>query len=96
MVNILLACGSGIATSTAVAAKIKDLLNDNGYGGKFNITTCSIADAVGKSSSADLVIATTVKPGGIECPFISGIPFLTGMGRANAEKQVLAFMAQKA
>jgi PTS system galactitol-specific IIB component len=51
---------------------------------------------VGKSSSADLVIATTVKPGGIECPFISGIPFLTGMGRANAEKQVLDFMAQKA
>ena len=96
MVNILLACGSGIATSTAVAAKIKDLLNDNGYSGKFNITTCSIADAVGKSASADLVIATTFKPGGIDCPFISGIPFLTGMGRASAEKQVLDFMAQNA
>lgn len=96
MVNILLACGSGIATSTAVAAKIKDLLDDNGYKGKFNVTTCSIADAVGKSASADLIIATTVKPSGIKCPFISGIPFLTGMGRTAAEKQVLDFMAQSA
>ncbi|WP_248921956.1 PTS sugar transporter subunit IIB [Olsenella intestinalis] len=96
MVNILLACGSGIATSTAVAAKVKDLLDGNGFAGKFQITTCSIADAVGKSAGADLVIATTVKPGGIDCPFISGIPFLTGMGKANAEKQVLDFMAANA
>lgn len=94
MVDILLACGSGVATSTAVAAKIRDLLDGNGYEGKYNITTCSIADAVGKSKSADLIIATTVKPGGIDCPFISGIPFLTGVGRADVERQVLDFMAQ--
>lgn len=94
MKNIILACGSGIATSTAVAAKIKDLLDSNGFAGQFKITTCSIAEAPSKSRGADLVIATTVKPGGIECPFISGIPFLTGVGRAAAEKQVLDFMGQ--
>ena len=38
MKNIILACGSGIATSTAVAAKIKDLLDSNGYDGEFKIT----------------------------------------------------------
>ncbi|CRH62348.1 PTS sugar transporter subunit IIB [Fannyhessea vaginae] len=92
MKNIILACGSGIATSTAVAAKIKDLLDSNGLEGTFNITTCSIAEAVDKSKDADLIIATTVKPAGIECPFISGIPFLTGMGRAAAEQQVIDFM----
>ena len=92
MKNIILACGSGIATSTAVAAKIKDLLNANGYEGEFKITTCAIAEAPSKSQTADLIIATTVKPDGIECPFISGIPFLTGMGRAQAEQQILDFM----
>ena len=45
MKNIILACGSGIATSTAVAAKIKDLLNANGYEGEFKITTCAISEA---------------------------------------------------
>ncbi len=95
MVQIVLACGSGIATSTAVAAKIRDLLDDNGYRGQFTITQCSIAEAVPKSASADLVIATTVKPEGIECAFISGIPFLTGIGRPAAEKAVLDFMAKQ-
>ena len=92
MKNIILACGSGIATSTAVAAKIKDLLDSNGYDGEFKITTCAISEAPSKSQTADLIIATTVKPDGIECPFISGIPFLTGMGRAQAEQQILDFM----
>lgn len=34
MKKILVACGSGIATSTAVNNKVKDLLNKNGYKGK--------------------------------------------------------------
>ncbi|MGI6229691.1 MAG: PTS sugar transporter subunit IIB [Tractidigestivibacter sp.] len=94
MKQIILACGSGIATSTAVAAKIKDLLDSNGYAGDYNIKQCSIAEAVPASATADLVIATTVKPDGLKCPFISGIPFLTGIGRAQAEQQVLDFMKQ--
>lgn len=92
MKNIILACGSGVATSTAVAAKVKDLLDSNGYSGAYHIDQCSISDAVAKSQGADLVIATTVKPDGLGCPFISGIPFLTGMGKANAEQEILDFM----
>jgi PTS system galactitol-specific IIB component len=94
MKNIILACGSGIATSTAVAAKVKDLLDSNGFDGQYKITQCAIAEAVGKSADADLLIATTVKPDGIQCPYIAGVPFLTGIGRADAEKQILDFMAE--
>lgn len=94
MKNIILACGSGIATSTAVAVKVKDLLDANGYDGQYQITTCAIAEAPSKSQSADLIIATTVKPDGIACPFISGIPFLTGMGRPQVEQQILDFMKE--
>ena len=94
MKNILLACGSGIATSTAVAAKIKDLLDDNGYEGQYKITQCSIAEAVSKSSQADLLIATTAKPDDLECPYIAGVPFLTGIGKAATEQKVLEFMEQ--
>ncbi len=92
--TIIVACGSGVATSTAVTAKVKDLLDSNGYAGEYRIEQCAIAEAVVKSKSADMVIATTVKPNGIDCTYISGIPFLTGMGKANAEKQILAEMAK--
>lgn len=92
MKSIILACGSGIATSTAVADKVKKLLDANGYSGEYRITQCAISEAVSKSETADLLIATTVKPAGITCPFISGIPFLTGVGKKDAEDKVLEFM----
>ncbi|MCI1666023.1 MAG: PTS sugar transporter subunit IIB [Atopobiaceae bacterium] len=92
MKNIILACGSGVATSTVVANKVKDLLDSNGFSGQYNITQCSIAEAVGKSENADLLIATTVAPDGIKCPYISGVPFLIGVGKEAVEQQVLDFM----
>lgn len=95
MTSIILACGSGVATSTAVANKIKELLDANGYEGTYTIKQCSIAEAVPSSQSADLVIATTVKPDGLGCEFISGLPFLTGIGKAAVEQQVLDFMAKQ-
>lgn len=94
MKKIVLACGSGVATSTAVAAKIRELLDNNGYRGQYTIVQCAIAEAVGQSQDADLLIATTVKPNGINCPFISGIPYLTGMGKDKVDQQVLEFMKQ--
>ena len=60
MKKIVLACGSGIATSTAVAQKVTDLLNKNGYEGQFNIVQCAIAEAKSQCEGADLLIATTV------------------------------------
>ena len=38
MKKIVVACGSGIATSTAVEAKVKDLLDNNGLSGQYTIT----------------------------------------------------------
>lgn len=43
MKKIVVACGSGIATSTAVEAKVKDLLDNNGLSGQYTITKCAIA-----------------------------------------------------
>ena len=45
MKKIVLACGSGIATSTAVAQKVSALLNDNGYEGQYEIVQCAISEA---------------------------------------------------
>ena len=78
MKKIVLACGAGAATSTLVAQKVATLLDANGY--------CD--------EGADLLIATTVAPEGLTCPYVSGVPFMTGMNRVAAEKAVLDVMAQ--
>lgn len=93
MKKIVLACGSGIATSTAVAQKVSALLNDNGYEGQYEIVQCAISEAKDACADADLLIATTVAPNGLVCPYVSGVPFLTGVGRPAAEKEVLDIIA---
>ena len=92
MKKIVLACGAGAATSTLVAQKVATLLDANGYAGKYEIVQCAISEAC--DEGADLLIATTVAPEGLTCPYVSGVPFMTGMNRVAAEKAVLDVMAQ--
>ena len=94
MKKIVLACGSGVATSSVVAKKVSDLLDANGFEGAYTIVQCAIAEAAANCGDADLLVATTVAPEGITCAYVSGVPFLTGMGKADAEKQILDIMAQ--
>ncbi|WP_414732567.1 PTS sugar transporter subunit IIB [Acetobacterium carbinolicum] len=92
MKAILLACGSGICTSTAARVKVEKLLDANGYKGQYKIEQGKIAEVAAKSSSFDFVIATTMKPDGVKCPFINGICFLTGVGVDQVTKEILALM----
>lgn len=96
MKTIVLACGSGIATSTAVAKKVADMLDENGYQGQYDIVQCAIAEAKATCAKrhASLLIATTVEPEGLPCLFVSGVPFLTSVGRSACEQRVLEIMAQ--
>ncbi len=94
MKKIVLACGSGVATSNAVAKKVTELLDAKGYEGQYEIEQCAIAKAAECCANADLLISTTVAPAGITCAYVSGVPFLTGMGKVDAENQILDVMAQ--
>ena len=55
MKEIVIACGSGIATSTAVAAKIAELLDSNGFNGQYHLQQCSIAEAVEVENQRGLI-----------------------------------------
>lgn len=93
MKKIVVACGSGVATSTAVGHKIADLLDANGLSGQYHIVQCSIAEAPSQCSDAVLLVATTIAPTGITCEYVSGVPFLTGMGKADAEKKIVEIVS---
>ncbi len=94
MKHILLACGSGVATSTAVSHKVAELLDENGYAGQYKLSQCAIAEAVSKSSDVDLLIATTAKPDGLQCEYLPAISFLTGVGQDQLKQKILDFMAE--
>ena len=92
MKKILIACASGIATSTAVNSKLTTALDKKGYKGKYHITQCKVQEVRGMSENFDFCVATTSIPGECKCPVILGISFLTGMGLDATMNQIYELM----
>lgn len=80
MKRILLCCGSGIATSTAVNNKVTEALEARGHKGEFMINQAKISEVAAQSSDYDLCITTALYKGECACPLIVGTCFLMGRG----------------
>ena len=59
MKKISVACGAGIATSGAVAAKLNNMLQDRGLSGKAHVEPVDIKSLDSHMSSADLYVSIT-------------------------------------
>ena len=92
MKKILLACASGIATSTAVNHKLSKILDEKGYQDQYRITQCKIQEVFGLAAEHDFCVATTKISGELKCPVILGIAFLTGIGMDKVVAQVVEHM----
>lgn len=90
--KILVACGTGIATSTAVNSKVQRALDENGYKGKYEINQIKVTDAARLSKDYDLLISTTQEPPNLECEYMSAVPFLTGMKMNESIERLLEVM----
>ena len=89
MKRILLVCGSGICTSTAVNQKVTKALEEKGFKGQFQITQGTASEVAEKSKLFDLVISTTVLGGECHCPLVIGTPFLVGRGTEPVLNQII-------
>lgn len=79
MKKIIVACGSGVATSQTVASKVGRLLKERNHGDiKVEVVDLKSLDSHIKDSAAYIAITKVDKPYPI--PVINGIAFLTGMG----------------
>lgn len=85
MKRILLVCGSGICTSTAVNQKVSKALDERGFRGTYKITQGKASEVAGQSANYDLCISTTILGGECHCPLVIGTQFLLGR---NTEKLV--------
>ncbi len=88
MKKILVMCGTGIATSTVVANRIKDYLNSKGLGNEVNISHASISDKINGLDDYDIILSTTVVPDKIKDKVISAVPLLTGVNDEEIYQEV--------
>ena len=91
--RIMFACGSGICTSTAVRKKVEAMLDENGFKGQYEITQFKISECPAQSVNYDFLVATTMAPNGLKCPYVNGIPYLIGRGTDVPNKAILELMA---
>jgi len=85
--TVLVICGTGVATSTVVATKIRDHCAQHGI--PVEIRQGKVMDLVSGTPDVDLIVATTQVPAGIATPVVAGLPFLTGIGLDSALQEIV-------
>lgn len=88
--RIIVACGSGVATSNVAAEKLKDLLRREGYH-QVEVRAVDIKSLEAEAKVADLLVSITpyaTRDKELPIPSINGIPLLTGVGTADVIEQI--------
>ena len=75
MARIVVACGSGVATSEMVAAKLSRLLEAEGVEAEV------VAVGVDQLDDADVFVPVVNTERSYDVPVVSGVAFLTGMNQ---------------
>ena len=84
---VLVACGTGIATSTVVSDAVGKIAAANKL--QVEIIQCKIMEVPGYQDRADLLITTTIAGKNYPFPVINARAFLTGIGLDALKAQIL-------
>ncbi|MFP7171365.1 PTS sugar transporter subunit IIB [Terribacillus sp. 7520-G] len=90
MKTVIVACGSGVATSQTVASKVKKILNENGV--KANVEAVDIKSLDQYIKTSHVYIAITKAKKHYDIPTLNGIAFLTGMGMKEETEKLISLL----
>ena len=85
--KILVACGSGVATSTVIADRVKSLCEENGF--NVNVQQVKVVQVENMSKDFDLIVASTKIPDTVTTPYVFAINYLTGVNREKTDSDVI-------
>jgi len=88
---VLVACGSGIASSTWVAEEVKKVIQQHNLDA--TVEKCIIGELPTLASRADVIVTTSKYRGsGLPVPVISGSCWLTGIGVEEANNRLIELL----
>jgi PTS system galactitol-specific IIB component len=88
--RVLVVCGTAIATSTHVAARVREICRRNGIDA--DIIQARVQEVPAYAHAVDLVVATTQVAFPLTIPVVGGIPFLTGIDEDKTEAQIVQYL----
>lgn len=88
--RVLIVCGTGIATSTVVADKVRRHLEARGI--PATVEQTKVTELHRGAKGYDVIVATTQVSADLGVPVVPGLAFLTGVGVEDALAQVEAHL----
>ncbi len=91
MKKILVACGTGMATSTMISEKIKGILEEKGIDCVIN--QCILSEIASNASNVDLIVTSMRVDEEYNAPVLLGTAFLTGINEEEAVEKLLKILS---
>ncbi|MCM3568983.1 PTS sugar transporter subunit IIB [Neobacillus mesonae] len=90
-IRVLISCGSGIATSTVIANRVKEVCESNGY--PVSIDQVKIVEVEKRASEFDLIVSSAQVPSSVKTPSVIAINYLTGINKEQTDQKILDILA---
>lgn len=90
MKKVVVACGSGVATSQTVASKINSLLEDDGINATVEAVDIKSLDSI--IDQVDVYVTIVQGTVNYDIPTVNGIAFLTGMGMDEEYEKLKGYL----
>lgn len=87
MKKIMVACGTGMATSTMIATKVREFLKEENI--DVDVNQCMISELSHHDGKYDLFITSMRLNNSFETPLIVGSSFLIGMNEDKTKTEIL-------
>lgn len=94
-ITILVACGSGVATSTLAADEVKGVCEEYGIV-NYSIIKSSMQELTNVAEQADVVLTTSVYRGELDKPYMSVSAFVTGINEEKTRQKLGALLKEVA
>lgn len=92
MKTILLVCGSGIATSTAILYEIQNKLEERGI--EANYKQCDVFTVESNLADVSLIAYTCTLQQDFGVPMVNAIPLLTGINAESTIDQIVKILSK--
>ncbi len=86
-IRVLVACGSGVATSTVAEAHVKEVAEAAGI--PIRLYKGTISEVPQKQHDVDVVLTTAIYRKPLDKPYLSVFPFISGINVEKCERQLI-------
>lgn len=91
--TILVVCGSGIATSTAVAMELREQLEEKGL--EVVVKQTDVFSVASNLAGVDVIASTCALKGEFGVPVVNAVPLLTGIGIEGVIESIVKILEDK-